>query len=110
MDNTENGSLVNKPPVLDDTNYEYWKVKMISFLKSTDNKTWKAVVKGWKYPVITSQGSQIQNACQNDPHELTHTCYVSTHRPVGFKNDPYVSAHSMYVSAHRPVFHKTIYF
>ena len=29
------------------TNYSYWKARMIAFLKSIDNKTWKAVISGW---------------------------------------------------------------
>lgn len=50
MDNKEGGSI-NRPPILDGSNYDYWKVRMIAFLKSIDIKTWKAVVKGWKHPV-----------------------------------------------------------
>src|ERR1044072_1628596 len=46
MDSKEGGS-VSRPPVLDGTNYDYWKARMTAFLKSIDNKTWKAVVKGW---------------------------------------------------------------
>ena len=49
MDNKEGGP-VNRPPILDDTNYDYWKVRMTAFLKSIDNKTWKNIVKGWKHP------------------------------------------------------------
>ena len=55
MDNTKDGGSVNKPPILGGTNYDYWKAKMVSFLKSTGIKTWKIVIKGWKYHVITSQ-------------------------------------------------------
>lgn len=43
------------PHILDGINYDYWKDKMLSFLKSTDNKTLKGVVKGWKHLVITFQ-------------------------------------------------------
>lgn len=55
MDNTKDGRYINIPPILDDTNYDYWKVKMVVFFKSIDNTTWKVVIKGWKYFVITSQ-------------------------------------------------------
>lgn len=55
MDNTKDGGSVNKPPVFDRTNYDYWKAKMVAFLKSIDNKTWKAVIKGWKHHVVTAQ-------------------------------------------------------
>jgi len=40
------GGQDNRPPVLDGSNYDYWKVRMISFLKSIDSKTWKFVLKG----------------------------------------------------------------
>lgn len=32
---------------------------MVSFLKSIGIKTWKIVIKGWKYHVITSQDGTI---------------------------------------------------
>jgi len=42
---------VNRPPMLDGSNYDYWKSRMSAFLKSIDNKTWKAFPKGWEHPV-----------------------------------------------------------
>src|ERR1044072_2507730 len=55
MDSKEGGS-VNRPPLLDGTNYDYWKARMTAFLKAIDNKTWKAIVKGWSPPVKTTIG------------------------------------------------------
>jgi len=43
---------VNKPPLLDGFNYDYWKSRMSAFLKSIDSRTWKAVLKSWKHPVV----------------------------------------------------------
>ena len=37
--------------MLDGTNYDYWKGRMTTFLRSIDNKTWKAIIKGWTPPV-----------------------------------------------------------
>ncbi|KAK2368398.1 gag-protease polyprotein [Trifolium repens] len=48
----KDGTTVNKPPLLDGTNYDYWKPRMIAFLKSLDSRTWKAVLKGWEHPTI----------------------------------------------------------
>jgi hypothetical protein len=48
----KDGTTVNKPPLLDGTNYDYWKPRMIAFLKSLDSRTWKAVLKGWEHPKI----------------------------------------------------------
>ena len=55
MDVKEGGS-VTRPPVLDGTNYDYWKARMTAFLKSIDNKTWRAIVKGWTPPVVKTTG------------------------------------------------------
>jgi len=46
------GGFVNRPPMLDGSNYDYWKSRMSAFLKSIDNKTWKAVLKGWEHHVV----------------------------------------------------------
>ena len=46
------GGFVNIPPILDGTNYDYWKARMVAFPKSMDSKTWKVVIKGWEHPVM----------------------------------------------------------
>src|ERR1044072_3257583 len=55
MESTMVGGSVNRPPILDGTIYDYWKARMVVYLKSTNNKIWKAIVKGWKHPVIGSK-------------------------------------------------------
>ena len=50
------GGSVHKPPILDGSNYDYWKPRMVAFLKSLDNKAWKAVLTGWVHLVITKEG------------------------------------------------------
>src|ERR1044072_6242847 len=54
MDNKEGGSI-NRPPVPDGTNYDYWKERMVASLKSIYIKTWKTIVKGWTTPVNTQK-------------------------------------------------------
>ncbi|MCI51122.1 gag-pol polyprotein, partial [Trifolium medium] len=44
--------FVTIPPLLDGSNYDYWKSPMMAFLKSIDSRTWKAVLKGWEHPKI----------------------------------------------------------
>ncbi|KAK2359745.1 hypothetical protein QL285_085090 [Trifolium repens] len=51
----QGGGYVTRPPLLDGSNYDYWKSRMVAFLKSIDSKTWKAVVKGWEHPVVTDK-------------------------------------------------------
>ena len=38
-------------PLLDDTNYAYWKVRMRAFLQSLDEKVWQGVEIGWTKPM-----------------------------------------------------------
>lgn len=37
MDNAKEGGSLNLPPTPDGTNYNYWKARMIAFLKSMDS-------------------------------------------------------------------------
>ncbi|KAK2369721.1 gag-protease polyprotein [Trifolium repens] len=53
MDKEE--GFVNRPPLLNGSNYDNWKSKMSAFLKSIDSKTGKEVLKGWEHPVIRDQ-------------------------------------------------------
>ena len=55
-----NGGSINRPPVLDGSNYDYWKARMIAFIKSMDSKAWKAIVTGWNHPIVSAEdGSSI---------------------------------------------------
>jgi hypothetical protein len=42
--NKDEGSI-NRPQILDGSNYDDWKARMVAFLKSKDNRAWKTVVK-----------------------------------------------------------------
>ncbi|CAM8956452.1 unnamed protein product [Rhodiola kirilowii] len=44
----------NRPPLLEGTNYGYWKSVMKAFLKSLDEKAWRAVLIGWTPPMMTN--------------------------------------------------------
>ena len=46
----DRGQFLIIPPLFDDTNYAYWKVRMIAFLQSLDEKVWQAVEIGWTKP------------------------------------------------------------
>ena len=48
----KDGGFLNKPPLLDGSNYDYWKPRMIAFIKSMDDQAWKAVIKGWEPPKV----------------------------------------------------------
>lgn len=46
------GGFVNRPPLLDGSNYDYWKSRMSAFLKSIDRNRSKAVLKGWEHHMV----------------------------------------------------------
>ena len=50
----DRGQSLIIPPLFDDTNYVYWKVSMIAFLQSLDEKVWQAVEIGWTKPTKAS--------------------------------------------------------
>lgn len=66
MDAIKDGSSFNRPPILYGTHYDYWKARMVAFLKSIDNKTWKVVVKGLKHPEVTSQDGSTSLKPESD--------------------------------------------
>ncbi|XP_058771038.1 uncharacterized protein LOC131644531 [Vicia villosa] len=51
----EGGGYGIRPPILDGSNYDYWKPRMVAFLKFVDSKAGRAVNKGWEHPVITEK-------------------------------------------------------
>ena len=62
----DRGSMYH-PPVLDGSNYGYWKTRMSAFMKSLDSKTWKAVIHGWEAPEsVDAQGSVIGLKAEKD--------------------------------------------
>ncbi|CAM8935017.1 unnamed protein product [Rhodiola kirilowii] len=48
------GQSITRPPLLEGSNYATWKSVMRSFLKSLDEKAWKAVLKGWTEPIMNN--------------------------------------------------------
>ncbi|GAA0143175.1 hypothetical protein LIER_03920 [Lithospermum erythrorhizon] len=62
------------PPILDRTNYDDWRTKMIVFFRSIDIGIWKVVCTGWSIPtIIAIDGIQIIKEKDNwirNEHEL----------------------------------------
>ena len=46
----DKGQSLIIPPLFDDTNYAYWKVRMWAFLQFLDEKVWQAMEIGWTKP------------------------------------------------------------
>ncbi|KAI3450426.1 hypothetical protein Pfo_007091 [Paulownia fortunei] len=54
----EEGS-VSHLPLLEGSNYSYWKTRMRAFIKSVDENAWKSVVSGWQYPVMENEKKEV---------------------------------------------------
>ena len=50
----DRGQLLIIPPLFDDINYAYWKVRMRALLQSLDEKVWQAMEIGWTKPTEAS--------------------------------------------------------
>ena len=57
---------MNIPPILDGTNYDYWKARMVAFIKSMNNKAWKFMVKGWGPPMIRGKDGNITDMLETE--------------------------------------------
>ncbi|KAK2415413.1 gag-protease polyprotein [Trifolium repens] len=55
-----NRGSINRPPVLNGSNYDYWKARMIAFIKFMDQKAWRAIITVWNHPIVSAEdGSSI---------------------------------------------------
>ena len=52
------GASVQRPPLLDGTNFSYWKARMKAFIKSMDYKAWRAILTGWTHPMKTNDNNE----------------------------------------------------
>ncbi|XP_045810770.1 uncharacterized protein LOC123905185 [Trifolium pratense] len=50
--NKEGGTVSRPPLLIGPENYDYWKARMMAFLKSIDSRTWKAIENGWEALVV----------------------------------------------------------
>ena len=56
---TEEASI-SHPPLLDGTNYPYWKTRMKAFIRAMDVKAWRSILTGWTPPIVThSEGKKV---------------------------------------------------
>ena len=40
----------NRPPVLDGSNYHYWQIRMRTYIKSLDGRSWRSILEGYTWP------------------------------------------------------------
>ena len=52
--------LVSRPPLLDGSNYSYWKARMKAFIKAIDGKAWRSVLTSWEHLITKdTEGKEI---------------------------------------------------
>ena len=57
MDSLKKVGAIGRPPLLDGSNYTYYKAWMKAFINALDEKAWRAVLSGWSHPtVIDTEG------------------------------------------------------
>ena len=49
---------MNRTPIMNEINYDYWKPLMVAFLKSMDKRAFEVVLKGWKHPVKLGENGE----------------------------------------------------
>lgn len=55
----QEGTPTTKPPLLDGTNYAYWKQRIIGFLKSIDDDVWDIVEEGYSKLTIVANEQTV---------------------------------------------------
>ena len=53
------GSSIGRPPLLDGSNYTYWKARMKAFIMTLDDKAWREILTGWSPPTKTDDQGEI---------------------------------------------------
>ena len=46
--------IAARPPLLDDKNYAYQKIRVKAYIKVIDEKAWHSILIGWTSPTITT--------------------------------------------------------
>ena len=54
------GTSITRPPLLTDTNYPYWKVRMGAFIKSQNERAWRSILTGWNSPVEKDREGNVK--------------------------------------------------
>ncbi|XP_058733603.1 uncharacterized protein LOC131605239 [Vicia villosa] len=60
------GGYNNIPFLLYGSNYDWWKVRMMAFLKSMENKAWKVVLKGFNHLIVKDKDWNVSFKPEDD--------------------------------------------
>ncbi|XP_060968423.1 uncharacterized protein LOC133035979 [Cannabis sativa] len=78
MEMFREGGSTSRPPMLEGSNYPYWKTKMRVFLKDVDERVWMAVAEGWSPPIVTDEeGDKIKKSSEWTTDEMERANFNS---------------------------------
>ena len=55
------GGSITRPPLLNDSNYPYWKVRMRAFIKSQEERAWRSILTGWTPPSESDDITKVKS-------------------------------------------------
>ena len=53
------GSSISRLPLLDGSNYPYWKARMNAFIKALDERVWRSMLTGWTHPTTKDDQGKV---------------------------------------------------
>ncbi|KAM6543950.1 hypothetical protein CsatB_008397 [Cannabis sativa] len=78
MEMFREGGSTSRPPMLEGSNYPYWKTKMRAFLKAVDERVWMAVAEGWSPPtVVDEEGDKVKKSSEWTTDEMERANFNS---------------------------------
>ena len=84
--NTLEGYSITRPPLFDEISFDFWKIRMMTFLQAIDFRIWQLVETGYSPPsqVIIFQQSALTDLKPSQRHPATPPveclirCHVNT--------------------------------
>ncbi|KAG9459211.1 hypothetical protein H6P81_003719 [Aristolochia fimbriata] len=64
-DTIKDGGSSTRPPLLEGTNYPYWKARMTAYIKNIDEDAWLTILEGWSRPTIVLEGKTLDKPQKN---------------------------------------------
>ncbi|KAG9442556.1 hypothetical protein H6P81_018410 [Aristolochia fimbriata] len=64
-DTIKDGGSSTRQPLLEGTNYPYWKARMTAYIKNIDEDAWLTVIEGWSRPTVILEGKMLDKPQKN---------------------------------------------
>ncbi|XP_073120049.1 uncharacterized protein [Henckelia pumila] len=74
---TPYSNVVIRPPILDETNYGPWKLKMSIYIQSIDSRVWQRVLDSWSPPMRDEKGDGPKPRAQWTADEISSANFLN---------------------------------